>query len=50
MGLMQVFKVVATLSARYDIELEHPDREWKVMNSWFPRQEGLDVKITKRVC
>jgi len=48
MGLMQVFKIVATLAARYDIELAHPDREWKVINSWFPSQEGLDVKMRKR--
>lgn len=49
MGLMQAYKVVATLAVLYEIELAHPEREWKVVNSWFPRQEGLEAKITKRV-
>ncbi|KAK0717508.1 cytochrome protein [Lasiosphaeria miniovina] len=48
MGLMQVYKVVATLALRYDIALAYPDREWKVINSWFPRQEGLEAVIAKR--
>ena len=48
LGLLEVYKVVATLAARYDIELAHPEREWKVINSWFMRQEGLEVRLSKR--
>ena len=48
MGLIQVFKVVATLVTLYDMELVDPEKEWKVTNSWFPRQEGLEVKLSKR--
>jgi cytochrome P450 len=48
MGLMQVYKVVATIVTLYDVELVDPEREWKVINSWFPRQEGLEVRISKR--
>jgi cytochrome P450 len=48
MGLMQVYKVVATLALRYDVELVHPDREWTVIDSWFPRQKGLDVRMARR--
>ena len=48
MGLMQVYKVVATLVLRYDVELVHPDREWTVIDSWFPRQKGLDVRMVRR--
>ncbi|KAK0711889.1 cytochrome P450 [Lasiosphaeris hirsuta] len=48
MGLMQVYKVVATLAVLYDVELTHPEKEWTVINSFFPRQEGLDVKMSKR--
>ncbi|KAK1759126.1 cytochrome P450 [Echria macrotheca] len=49
MGLMQVYKVVATLALRYDIDLAHPEREWTVINSWFPRQKGLEVRMARRV-
>ena len=48
LGLVEVYKVVATLVARYDIELVHPEREWEVINSWFMRQEGLEVQLSKR--
>ena len=48
MGLMQVYKVVATIVTLYDVELVDPNRDWKVINSWFPRQEGLEVRISKR--
>lgn len=44
-GLFQTYKVLVTLVAKYDIELA-TDKEWKVINSWFPRQEGLEVKIS----
>lgn len=49
LGLYQVYKVLLTLVVRYDIQLVEPTKEWKVINSWFPRQlGGLDVKIRKR--
>jgi len=48
-GLLQAYKVVATLALNYDIELVHPEREWTVINSWFPRQEGLEVSMARRV-
>ncbi|KAK3934267.1 Pisatin demethylase [Diplogelasinospora grovesii] len=48
LGLLQVYKVVATLALLYDIELVNPDKEWTIINSWFPRQEGLEVRMSKR--
>ncbi|OIW32755.1 cytochrome P450 [Coniochaeta ligniaria NRRL 30616] len=48
LGLVQVYKVVATIATLYDIELADPKKEWKVVNSWFPRQKGLDVRISRR--
>lgn len=48
LGLMHAYKVVATLALNYDIQLAHPEREWTVINSWFPRQEGLEVRMTRR--
>ncbi|KAF4967126.1 hypothetical protein FSARC_5287 [Fusarium sarcochroum] len=47
-GLYQIYKVLATLITLYVIELVDPEKEWKVTNSWFPRQEGLEVRIRKR--
>lgn len=49
MGLVQVFKVVATLVMSYDIELVDPEGELKIINSWFPRQEGFNVRLSKRL-
>ncbi|RGP77378.1 pisatin demethylase [Fusarium longipes] len=48
MGLFQTYKVLARLITRYEIELVDPEKEWKVINSWFPRQEGLRVRLQKR--
>lgn len=49
LGLLQVCKVLATLVTSYEMELVDPEGKWKVINSWFPRQEGgLDVRITRR--
>ncbi|KAF9879435.1 hypothetical protein CkaCkLH20_02978 [Colletotrichum karsti] len=49
MALTQVYKVLPTLISRYEIELVDKDANWKVTNSWFPRQEGLRVNIRRRL-
>lgn len=49
LALVEVYKVIATLVTRYKIELAHPDQDWKVINSWFMRQEGLEVRLSRRV-
>lgn len=46
---MEVYKIVATLVGRYEIELVDPDKEWEVTGSWFPRQKGLICNMKKRV-
>ncbi|KAI5458779.1 cytochrome P450 [Mariannaea sp. PMI_226] len=48
MGLYQVYKILATLITLYEMELANPNKEWKVINSWFPRQEGFEIRIQKR--
>ncbi|KAK5659587.1 hypothetical protein OQA88_789 [Cercophora sp. LCS_1] len=45
LALMQAYKVIATIAILYDVELAHPEKEWKVINSWFPRQEGFEAII-----
>ncbi|KAK0631073.1 cytochrome P450 [Bombardia bombarda] len=47
-GLMQVYKVMGTLAVRYELELADKEKEWKVINSWFPRQEGVEVRMWRR--
>lgn len=48
LALLQVYKVIATLVSRYDMELAHPEREWKTHNSLFVRQTGIEVKLARR--
>lgn len=45
---MEVYKIVATLVVRYEIQLVDPRREWEVTGSWFPRQKGLVCTMRKR--
>ncbi|KAJ4256252.1 hypothetical protein NW762_009332 [Fusarium torreyae] len=49
MGLFQTYKVFATLVTLYEMELADPKKDWKVVNSWFNRPEGLEVRMRKRV-
>ncbi|KAK8036374.1 hypothetical protein PG991_001511 [Apiospora marii] len=48
LGLLQVYKVVATLVWRYDLELVEPNKEWWVRCAFFLRQEGLNVRVRRR--
>lgn len=48
LGLLEVFKVIATLVSRYDIKLAHPEKDWTTHNSFFVRQEGVEVKLARR--
>ena len=48
LATVEVYKIVASLVNRYDIELEDPNCELKVTCSWFPRQRGLMAKLKLR--
>lgn len=48
LAYMQIYKVVATLFERYDVELVDREREWTVSNSWLVTQQGLIVKLSRR--
>lgn len=45
---VEMYKVVATLIARYKIELVDEEKEWTVKNGWFLRVSGLDVRFKRR--
>lgn len=47
-AVLELTKLVPALLLRYEIELEEPEREWKIWNSWLVRQEGLEVVLTRR--
>ncbi|KAJ5805743.1 cytochrome P450 [Penicillium pulvis] len=42
------YKLVATLFSAFDMELPSRDHEWKVINSWFVRQENIPVRLMER--
>ncbi|KAH8204472.1 hypothetical protein TruAng_001388 [Truncatella angustata] len=46
---MEVYKIVATLVNRYEIEMVDPGKEWEVTGSWFCRQKGLECRLRARV-
>ena len=45
---MEVYKLIPSLLARFDIELENPDEEWWSSARWFYRVEGVICKIKHR--
>ena len=44
-AILEVYKLIASLFASFRMELAHPDREWKVRNSFFNRQWDMDVSL-----
>ncbi|KAK4223066.1 cytochrome P450 [Podospora fimiseda] len=48
-AFMQLYKVLATLVLMYDLELLDPEREWQVYNRLFITQEGLEVRMKRRM-
>ncbi|KAI1339343.1 cytochrome P450 [Xylariaceae sp. FL0016] len=48
LGLMQVYKTVATLIGLYEFELVHPEKDWTIKTSIFRRQSGIELKLRKR--
>ncbi|KAH6666236.1 cytochrome P450 [Halenospora varia] len=47
-ALLETYKFIATLFARYSMSLEDPMAEWKIQNSWFIRQSCINVTIRKK--
>lgn len=48
LGLLEVYKVLYTLVSRYDIKLAHPTKDWCTHNSFFFRQTGIKVTLSRR--
>ena len=48
LALMELYKMVATLVNRFEIELVDPAREWDVVGRWFFRQKGIICRLRRR--
>ncbi|KAG8165816.1 hypothetical protein KVR01_004368 [Diaporthe batatas] len=48
LAYLEIYKIVATLVGRYQIQLVDPTREWEISGSWFPRQSGIMCYLKKR--
>ncbi|OAK94200.1 cytochrome P450 [Phaeosphaeriaceae sp. SRC1lsM3a] len=46
LALVEVYKVVATVFARFDIELEDPTKEWDLHKQWFVWPHDVKVKMS----
>ncbi|KAH8894025.1 cytochrome P450 [Thozetella sp. PMI_491] len=47
-SLLEIYKLLPSLFWRYKLSFVVPDTHWKIRNSWFVRQEGMDVYISCR--
>lgn len=47
-GKMEVYKTVPTLISLFEWQLADPTKDWRIHNSIFPRQSGVELKIKKR--
>ncbi|KAI0004697.1 cytochrome P450 [Xylariaceae sp. FL0662B] len=48
LAMAELFKVMATLFSKYDMELEDPNQEWTVHLWWFVFVDNIRIKISRR--
>ena len=48
LALLECHKIIAELVRAFDVELVHPEREWKTVNRWFLRQTDMDMRLRRR--
>ncbi|KAK3071600.1 hypothetical protein LTR53_008337 [Teratosphaeriaceae sp. CCFEE 6253] len=46
---MEMSKLIPTLFMHYNLELSEPDKEWSMKCWWFVMQEGVNVRLTRRL-
>ncbi|KAH7166379.1 cytochrome P450 [Dactylonectria macrodidyma] len=44
-SLLEIYKMLPSFFLKYSVELADPEATWKLKNSWFVRQEGVEVRI-----
>ncbi|KAJ3469877.1 hypothetical protein MRS44_003942 [Fusarium solani] len=47
-SLLEIYKMLPSFFLTYDVSLVDPDADWKIKNSWFVRQESVEVIIRRR--
>ncbi|KAH6873828.1 cytochrome P450 [Thelonectria olida] len=47
-SLLEIYKMLPSLFVKYSIHLTDTSASWNLTNSWFVRQEGIDVKLSSR--
>ncbi|KAJ5392309.1 hypothetical protein N7509_007799, partial [Penicillium cosmopolitanum] len=49
LATFEVYKFVAQLITRYDVELLNPSNPWSVRSSWFAEMDNLHIRLKHRV-
>lgn len=47
-SMMELSKLIPQLIRHFDIELVHPDRQWKTTNWWLVKQTDMDCYVRQR--
>ncbi|KAK5163774.1 uncharacterized protein LTR77_010448 [Saxophila tyrrhenica] len=47
-AMMELTKLVPALVLRYEMRLAEPEKDWRILNSWVVKQEGLNVLLERR--
>lgn len=47
-AMLELTKLVPALLLRYDMELANPQKEWRIINAWVVRQDGLEVRLSQK--
>ncbi|CAI7666743.1 unnamed protein product [Penicillium bialowiezense] len=45
---LEIYKLIPTIFARYEIELWDPKREWEIANSWLVVQSDFFIRLKQR--
>ena len=48
-GLMEVFKIAASLFVTFDMQLVEPEEDWEITDTLFVRVSGIEVYMKKRM-
>jgi cytochrome P450 len=49
LATFEVYKFIAQLITRYNVELLNPSNPWTVRSSWFAEMDNLHIRLKRRV-
>lgn len=47
-SLLEIYKLVPNFLRRFSVELQDPEKEWKLHNAWFVKQLDFNVRFNER--